>query len=177
MNLAAESYATLADAQSSGAMLSQDDLFRLCSRAGRIHGPALLHMAWTYRVISAAVVSAMTGPVWGLAEYPEETLGRRNWLDLFTVAGFTVGGRPADRPSAPVKLWRGSVHTRRRRMSWTSNRDVAEKFALDGLGHRPPGALYQVTAPPQALLCVNNDRKEAERVIDTRGLLIQECPQ
>ena len=113
------------------------------------------------------------GPVWQAAEYPEGPLSRADWLDLFSVAGFTIDGKPASRPVGPTPLWRGSVPARRRRMSWTSDRAQAQRFA-DGVRGRPPGKLYQTLALPESILCINNGREEAENVINLRGLVIQE---
>jgi hypothetical protein len=73
-----------------------------------------------------------------------------------------------------VALWRGCLPRLRRHMSWTSDRELARKFAFDGLRGRPLGALYQTTAPPEALLCINHtSRQESEYVINTRGLAIR----
>jgi hypothetical protein len=167
-------FARIRAAYDAGEKLSQDEFGLLCSRAGRTRGPELLWEAWMYGVISPAVLTAAAGPVWSAAEYPEGTLGRQSWLELFTDAGFTIDGTAADRPAGPVTLWRGSVHARRRGMSWTSDREIAQNFADGELPGRQPGQLWQVTAPPAAILCVDNGRQEAEHVLDTRGLAIRE---
>jgi len=85
--------------------------------------------------------------------------------------------QPADRPAESVTLWRGSKTTLRRRMSWTADRPRAEWFAARyaTLG---PSAVYQVSAPPDALLCLigaEQGRGEDEYVINTRGLAIREA--
>lgn len=90
------------------------------------------------------------------------------------MAGFTVDGSPAQRPNQPVTLWRGIVPRLRRRMSWTSDCLLAQKFALEGFRERPKGFVYQTSAPPEALLCVNHaSRRESEYVINTKGLAIK----
>jgi hypothetical protein len=171
---ACEQFAVIRDAHKTGGVLSLEQFEDALNMAGRIHGPALLLEARIFRVITDATITATVGPVWGDAEYPEGSLARANWLDLFTVAGFTIDGKPADRPVEAITLWRGSVHARRRRMSWTSDRAQAQRFA-DGVRGRPPGKLYQTLAPPHAILCINNGRQEAEYVINTRGLTIREA--
>jgi hypothetical protein len=58
---------------------------------------------------------------------------------------------PLARPSSKVTLYRGSLADRMRRMSWTSERDLAEQL---GRRHAPHGAavLYQATITPGAIL-------------------------
>ena len=145
------------------------------SLAGRNARPWLLSFARCSRVISDATITAVTADVWSAAEYPQDWLRQVDWLDLFTVAGFTIDGRPADRPTQPVTLWRGCVPRLRRNMSWTSDRELARKFASAGFRGRAQGALYQTTAPPEALLCINHaSRQESEYVINTGGLVIRQ---
>lgn len=116
----------------------------------------------------------MIGPVWSAAEYPLETLGQQTWRELFAEAGYTVDGKPADRPIGPTRLYRGCPPSLRRRWAWTADRSVAERFA-SGVRGRLPGRVYQVDAPPESLLCMDNGRGEAEYVVDTRGLKIREA--
>lgn len=169
--LACQSYEAIGSA-SPAAPITLEDFERLCIRAGRIHEPRLLWLASATRVIDPAVVTAVAGDAWNAAEYPEKALGRAEWLKLFSVAGFTVDGKPAEPPAEPVRLWRGSVPSRRRGMAWTATRSVAERFAAGMLYGRQPGRVYETVAPPVAILCVDNGRSEAEHVIDTRGLTI-----
>lgn len=170
-----EQFAAIRAAGDTRVVLSLNEFEEIIATAGRIHRPALLLEAYLLRTISATTVTATVGPVWEEAEYPEESLGRASWLELFTTAGFTIDGKAAARPAEPITLWRGSVHARRRRMSWTSDRPQAQRFASDGLRGRQGGRVYQTVAPPAALLCINNGRAEAEHVINTRGLTIREA--
>jgi hypothetical protein len=171
--LSCEQYAVVQNAQKAGTVLGLKEFEDVLDTAGRIHGPALLMYARIFRVISDATITGTVGPVWCAAEYPQEALTIADWLDLFTVAGLTIDGRPAERPAKAIRLWRGSAPARRRRMSWTSDRAQAERFAV-GVRGRLPGKLYHTLAPPEAILCVNNGRGEAEYVINTRGLTIRE---
>lgn len=171
--IACEQFTVIREAHKTESVLSLKQFEDVLGMARRIHGPALLLEARMFHVISDATITATVGPVWEGTEYPQEALTRKDWLDLFTVAGFTVDGKPADRPAEAVTLWRGSVHARRRRMSWTSDRPQAQRFA-DGVRGRLPGKLYQTLAPPGAILCINNGRQEAENVINTHGLAIRE---
>jgi hypothetical protein len=144
--------------------------------AGRNAGPHLLDFAWASQVISPDTVTRVTSHVWSGVEYPQDWVTRASWIDLFSTAGFTIDGHLAERPTEPVKLWRGCVPRLRRRMSWTSDLEMARKFAFGMLRGREEGAVYETAAPPYALFCINHiSRKESEYVINTRGLKISEC--
>ena len=156
-------------------MLTTGEFMTLFGRAGRLHGPRLLLDAHLSRVIADETVTACIGDAWSGPEFPEQSLCRADWLDLFTVAGFTIDGKPAERPDEPVELWRGAAHDRRQGMSWTSDRAKAEWFAArwTQVDLDEGGSLYRTVAPPEALLCVNNGRNESEHVINPRGLHIR----
>ncbi|WP_157405120.1 hypothetical protein [Actinopolyspora halophila] len=111
--------------------------------AGRDYGPVLLQKSWAYQVITQEIVAASIGGIWAMAEYPNQQLPPNTWRDLFQVAGYTVDGSPASRPETALELWRGSIVRRRRDWSWTSNRQVAERYARGAYG-RPAGTLYRV---------------------------------
>ncbi|WP_367324818.1 hypothetical protein [Streptomyces sp. HUAS ZL42] len=170
-DLADQAYEQLLDADN----LTTAQLERLIGLAGRNHGPALLEEAYSEAKISAETVTALIGGIWSGAEFPDRQLDHDTWRWLFDIAGFTIDGIPAPRPTEPILLWRGTVPERRTDWSWTTDRKVADEFAA-GSGGRPPGRLYTVLAPPEALLCANNSRNEAEYVIDTRGLTVFEAP-
>lgn len=156
--------------------ITTGELERLCSREGRNQCPGLLFDAWTTKEISAQTVTALVGPVWCDAEFPEACLKRSYWLELFAVAGYTVDGKAAPRPDAPVTLWRGADFSRRRGMSWTADREIAEWFATSQSRDRAYGWLFQVKARPSSLLCFNggpDSRGEAEYVVNTKGLHIK----
>jgi hypothetical protein len=144
----------------------------LVVRAGRIEGPRLISYAAMLRVVTDLTLARTLGDVWSAAEYPEESLGRAEWVGLFRQAGFTVDGERSERPAAPVRLYRGAPKSRRRRMSWTSEETIAERFAIGGLRGREPGMVWVVDAPPEAILAVVDGRHEGEHLLDTRGLRI-----
>ncbi|MDJ0341772.1 hypothetical protein [Streptomyces sp. PH10-H1] len=153
--------------------LTTGEFSYLVGREGRNSGPELLLEMYDDDKIKADTVTALIGGIWSGAEFPDRHLDRDDWRWLFKVAGFTVDGIPADRPDHPVLLWRGTVPERRTDWSWTTDRAVAERFAA-GSGGRPPGRVYTLLAPPEALLCAYNGRQEAEYVVDTRGLTVHE---
>jgi hypothetical protein len=152
--------------------LDTDRFDDLLLQAGRVHGPALLFDAWYGKKINSETLTAVIGDVWSVAEYPELALGRRTWLELFDAAGYTADGKPAERPSDVLTLYRGAPHSLRRRMSWTARLDVAVRFASERLRSRLPGIVWVADVPPDRLLMFDNGREEQEYVIDTRGLKI-----
>lgn len=154
--------------------LTTAELDYMISREGRNSGPGLLSDAYSEDKITAETVTALIGGIWSGAEYPDRGLGRDTWRWLFKVAGFTIDGQPVPQPTEPMVLWRGSVPERRTDWSWSTDRSIAVGYAEGTAARRPVGRLYTVTAPPEALLCANNGRSEAEYVIDTRGLDIRE---
>jgi hypothetical protein len=151
--------------------LTTEELDYLIGLDGRNSGPGWLEEAYSDNKIGTETVTALIGGIWSAAEFPDRYLDHDTWRWLFDVAGFTVDGAPAARPDEPVLLYRGTVPERRTDWSWSTERAVAERFAA-GSGGRPPGRVYLVLAPPEALLCANNGRDEAEFVVDTRGLNI-----
>ncbi|MEU1559478.1 hypothetical protein ABZ504_03030 [Streptomyces mirabilis] len=170
--LANDAYDTILTAD----QLTTAELDKLIGLAGRNYGPTFLEDTYSEAKISAETVTALIGGIWSGAEFPDRRLDHDTWRWLFDVAGFTIDGEPVKRPTEPILLWRGTVPERRADWSWTTDRTVAERFAA-GSGGRPPGRLYVTLAPPEALLCANNGRDEAEYVIDTRGLTIWEGPR
>lgn len=147
-------------------------LGRLLTAVGRAEGPGLVARAWTTARISDQVLSEHLAAAWSLAEYPDAALPRLVWRRLFDAAGYTIDGVRADRPSGEVVLWRGSVAERRTDWSWTPDQQVAARYAAGCVGGRPLGQLWQVTAPPEALLAFMTTRGEDEYVVDTTGLHI-----
>lgn len=154
--------------------LTTAELEMLISRAGRNEGPVFLATAYAENLIEADTVTALIGGIWSSAEFPDRYLDHGTWRWLFDVAGFTVEGKPADRPTEPLTLFRGAVPERRTDWSWSRDRAVAERFAA-GLRGRGTGRLWVCTVPPESMLAVNTERDEAEIVVDTRSLQITEA--
>lgn len=141
-------------------------------RVGRNNGPSVLHMLRSVDRLSAEVAAATIGAVWSLAEYPDRYLGHDGWRALFSLAGYTVDGVPAERPIEALTLYRGSVPERRGDWSWTDNRAVAERYAGGGLRGRRAGVVWVAQVEPRRLLARNTGRDEDEYVVDTGGLVI-----
>ncbi|MEU9044508.1 MULTISPECIES: hypothetical protein [unclassified Kitasatospora] len=175
LDLEAEAFAEVAAAVRAGRTLTAEHLQRLAGWAGRLNVPALLHDAWFGRAVTAAVLARYIGHAWSAAEFPDRSLPRESWRQMFRAAGYTRDGVPAPLPPGPVELWRGSVPVRRRDWSWTATRAVAQRYADGAVAGRPPGRLYRVVAPTGALLSHSTSCNEDEYVIDTRGLQIAEA--
>lgn len=158
------------DAQEAGATLSAEDVLTLVRGAGR--GSLAGLCASMLEVTTDSTLARTLGGARSGAEHPEESLGAAEWVGLFRPAGFTVDGERSERPAAPVRLYRGAPKSRRRRMSWTSEETIAERFATGGLRGREPGMVWVVDAPPEAILAVVDGRHEGEHLLDTRGLRI-----
>ena len=116
----------------------------------------------------------LTGFIWSGAEYPDRELEASVWLEMFEAGGYTHDGQPAERPKEPIRLYRGSVADRRLNWSWTERIEVAEKFAAGDRRGRPLGKVWTAEVEPWRLLCRNDDRSEAEFVINTEGLHVEE---
>lgn len=157
-------------------IVTTEEMQTLLLSAGRVEGPGLLAYAWWLRRIETATLTSLVSDVWSDAEYPQRSLRADDWRDLFSAAGFTIDGKAADRPTEPVRLYRGSPKSMRRRWSWTSSVETAERFATGRLRGRQLGQVWTVLAPPDVLLCVCGGRDEREHVIDTRGLKIVGAP-
>lgn len=149
--------------------LSVETTETLLNRVGRIPAPVLFHGLWRRGYLTAEA-TRLVGQVWSMAEYPDSALGHETWRRMFADAGFTSEGEIAERPTRPVRLYRGSIADRRADWSWTDDLSVAQKYAAGGLAGRPPSQVWSVVAPPQHLLAWNDGRKESEYVVDTHGL-------
>ena len=169
-----------------GDYISQEEFKEQVARLGREAGPILLHERWTSGVMLASTLAAVIGGVWSAAEFPDDperdlSLSQDAWRDLFNAAGFTVGGRPTERPSEALRVYRGAIWERRRLWSWTTDPQVAQAFTVnihrsyvrDGVPAQ--SEVWTTLAPARSLLARNtadNARDESEVVVDTHRLRI-----
>lgn len=150
----------------------------LSSRAGRVHSPRLLLLAWEYDKLAEGTLARVLGEVWGAPEFPEQSLDVEDWRALFADAGYVVNGSPADRPAGPVTLYRGATYERRRGWSWTPDVDLAARFVerarIFDDSAIPTATVWIVKAPPESLCFASlpNGRGEDEYIIDPRRLRI-----
>lgn len=124
-----------------------------------------------------ALLTPMLGYVWNtLGHAPEHLIGPDAWREVFDIVGFTHTdpvnfGQAAERPTAPVTLYRGAIPERADGWMWTDELDEARCYAThSGQFH---GHVWTVTAPPDRVLATIDFPPNAPQyVIDTRGLAI-----
>ncbi|WP_204080985.1 hypothetical protein [Mycobacterium riyadhense] len=106
--------------------------------------PALLHdLIFADKVdLTDPNMAGVVGSVWCGAEYPERCLDPYYWTDIFRDNGYINDGVLAERPMTPITLYRGCCSDRKLGMSWTSDLEVARRFAYDGLRGRRAGHVY-----------------------------------
>ncbi|BBY52933.1 hypothetical protein H7J07_00455 [Mycobacterium koreense] len=140
---------------------------------GRNNAPALLSELYGQGQLDlwscpGAVIDAWTGHDW-----PTRVLPPSDWVDYFEEAGYTHNGKPAPRPVEPVTVYRGCSHDARHGMSWTTDLDMAKRFASGEMWAYPiKGNVYIATIEPTHLLAyVDKERRgEAEYVVDPIAL-------
>jgi hypothetical protein len=146
------------------------EFVHLTTLTGRIYGPRAAYILDRMRCLVPEDYAELVSYTWSIAEFPGLSLSKRHWLGLWRKAGFTMDGKPAERPTEPMLLWRAAHPTYKRGFAWTDSRKVAEWFlqARYGRNHR----LYEVVAPPDRLLAYIHDsgRGESEWIIDARAL-------
>lgn len=153
--------------------LDRDSLMTALVRVGRVPAVGLLADLAAEGMLTAELAAEFVGPAWSMSEYPDTHLDHDTWRGLFSLSGYTVDGVPAERPTEPLVLWRGSVPERKSDWSWTDNREVAARYAGGDHYHRPKGIVWRAVVDPHRLLCCNLEREEREYVVDTEGLTIK----
>ncbi|GAS90489.1 hypothetical protein [Mycolicibacterium brisbanense] len=149
---------------------------RTVSRAGRNDGPALLFDLYFGRTLdlSRSDMAGVVADVWSDAEYPARAFDDPQiWTHLFVANGYSHDGEKADRPTESVVLYRGCTHEGRFGMSWTSDVEMARRFAYGGLRGRAQGQVYTAVVAPEHLLAYIGERSgrgESEYVVDPSGL-------
>ena len=152
---------------------NRGDVDRVVLRLGRVWGPYVLEMLHAAGALTTDTAT-LAGPIWGIAEYPQDGMRRASWLGVFALAGYTVDGVRAERPNSPVRLYRGAPFSRRRRMAWTDDLATAKRFARGGLLGHEAGQVWTADVAPERLLARIHEggRGESEYVINTLQLRI-----
>lgn len=105
---------------------------------------------------------------WAMAEWPQRHLEYEEWISLFHNAGLV---NAVNLPGPTVTLYRGCHVSRRRGMSWSTDRERALWFALrfnkKGEDHM---VLMEVECPVEYVLALIEDRGEREAVVDIDAL-------
>jgi hypothetical protein len=150
---------------------SANDVERLLCWVGRNTAPWLL-----YRLrdrVDPELLPVLVPSAWQMAEWPTRVLRSDRWRHLWQLSGYVHNGRWVDRPTMPVRLYRGTDARHRYGWSWTAERATAEWFAARKLwvllGHQP-GAVWTALVPPMAMLATITDGREPEIVVDPKLL-------
>jgi hypothetical protein len=151
-----------------------DELSLSCSRVGRNEAPQLIFfLDWNYLLTDEALTANIAN-VWSSCDGPELRSNHDLWRDYFERAGYTVNGKPADRPPEPLTLYRGAPPEHRADWSWTDDRELAAKDASGDWNGRSVGKVWRATVDPWRLLAGITYPDEHEYVVDTDGLDIVE---
>ncbi|MDQ1122168.1 hypothetical protein [Microbacterium trichothecenolyticum] len=145
---------------------------RAATRTGSHEGPALL-FDWFYSGrLTGAELSAAVPYVWSSAKQPFRALTQLTWIELFQAAGYTEDCKPAERPQAPLTLYRASEPQYAHRLAWTGSLATAERFLEINkrYGDRPRFVYMITVAATDRVLAHITDRDEDEYIVDTRGL-------
>lgn len=147
---------------------------RLSHDVREVHTPKLLRDLHGHGLIDLSHPS-MRGAVaqaWAFSEPGSSSgLGTGFWVPMFRRNGFTHLGQPASPPDDAVDVFRGAVEEHRFGMSWTTDVEVARRFATAGMSSRPQGDIYVARVEPEYLLAyINEGHDEYEWVVDPSGL-------
>jgi hypothetical protein len=113
--------------------------FTLLSAIRSTRRPArALHDAVTAGHISLSDLPEIVANIWTWNDSPTSDLSEAGWLEIFRQIGFfsypplvvreSGGSRTALRPRSPLTLYRGSTAERLTRMSWATDRTVAQEL-------------------------------------------------
>jgi hypothetical protein len=140
-------------------------------------GPALLWRWWTRSDVDSSVLARLILLVWSLTDCPEQDLGQRRWLELFRATGYvSLNDAPPQR--GPLLIYRGAPERYRRRMAWTTDPEIACRFAT--MTTRSPGEVWRSTVPPHAVLArfyESGGRSEAEVIVNPNCLRGEATPR
>jgi hypothetical protein len=151
-----------------------DELSLSCSRVDRNEAPQLIFFLDWNHLLTDEALTANIANVWSSCDGPELRSDHDLWRDYFDRAGYTVNGKPADRPTGPLTLYRGAPPDQRADWSWTNNRELAAKDASGDWNRRSVGKVWRATVDPWRLLAGITYPDEHEYVVDTDHLDIVE---
>lgn len=155
--------------------LNRPTLDRCAGAIGRNDVPALvfdMYVVDRTLKLSRRDMAGVVADAWSAAEYPQRGWDVECWLLLFRANGYSHDGQAARQPAEPVTLYRGCDAAARFGMSWTTDLEMARKFAYGGLRGRAVGQVYTAVVEPEHLLAYigKSGRDESEFVVDPRGL-------
>ncbi len=129
--------------------------------------PLLLHSWWSLGEIGDDDLRSLLPGAWKGVEFPQRSLKRSRWSELFAAAGFVSEPPGLDPPSEALELYRGSTPGHARGLSWTTSRKRAEGYAKGwpSTGSRVP-AVYVIEALPEAVVAIIQSGKDRDVVVD-----------
>lgn len=133
--------------------------------------PRVLRDAFRAGTVPAADLPELIAFAWTRDDSPTSDISEADWLEIFRHVGFfTFPPLRAGRPACAVTLYRASTAERARRMSWASERSVAEMLGVRHAWHGAT-ALYRTTIAPHAILAYLERRGEGWTiVVDPAGI-------
>ena len=144
--------------------MSADEIFGLFVRYGRNKAPHILYDLDEQGLVSEQDFPRLLATAYTMCEYPTDYLDIEVWVAWFGRVGFRDSeGKPIERPTEKMVLYRGALPENRHSLSWTIDREQAQWFA-----NRIPGAkVYRLEASPNQLLADyrGGGRGEAEMVV------------
>ena len=142
--------------------------------------PAMLYSAWKGGEIEDLGFAIWAA--WVRNRSPASCLEEEKWLELFNARGFfvmvaeTVGTPPkyehqTERPTNPLKIWRGApTPSGGRGMSWSAYQEAARTFAIRWSQLGKEAAVFEAVVPPEGVLALFGDANEQEVVVDREYL-------
>jgi hypothetical protein len=104
-----------------GSPLSLDDVGLLMLSVGRTNGPFIVSQLFESGLLREEDLPALVTAAWSMAEFPMRMIPRLEWIRMWDSAGYSVDGRPAQRPIGSRTLYRGAPRSRRFGFAWTSD--------------------------------------------------------
>jgi len=152
--------------------IDADTFVTAAVHVGREETPDLLCDLHVNGSLDLAAHPGVVAEAWSDPEYPERSVEPDLWVKFFRTAGYTYDGQRATPPTEPITVYRGCTPDGRKGMAWTSDIEIARRFAHGQLRGRPLGHVYVFEAPPEAMLAFihENGREESEYVIDNAYL-------
>lgn len=158
--------------------LSTDEFLDQVYGAGSDYRPEMLWTAYREGLITNDTIAEVIGRIWNDSDHPDDpyqmySVTHERWAHMFIEAGYTRGGKRAERPTEAIRVYRGTAWPRRRLWSWTTDLATARRFA-NGVDRREIGEVWTTLAPPRSLLAWNTQEnaREDEVIVNTDGLRI-----